>query len=323
MAIVHDAPEAVAGDITPSDGVNKKERKQELESLGLAYLCCLARQNDNQLLAYRFKRLWDEFEEGRSPVAKVVNQVDLLEAMHQALQYTKRYPHLDFSDFKSHRDDIHDPWLALQADEVLRQWAAFDLRKKSSLIVIFVIGGPGVGKGTQCGRAAEHFGFDHISVGELLRIEGNDAESVFQEFIQDSFKKSIVVPASLAMRLLERRIRSAQEQGKVGVLVDGFPRGSEQLKAFEEQIPIRYATVIMDCAQEILCQRLSSRAGTSGRPDDQPDLIKRRVQTFYKDKDEVLKLLSNNYFKRCNGSIQEVEAVFQHALQDIINRYSG
>lgn len=164
------------------------ERKKELESLGLEYLCCLARQDGTDQLAYRFKSLWDEFEDAKSPVSKVVNQVDLLEAMHQAFQYTKRYPHLDFSDFKSHRNDINDPWLALQADEVLRQWAAFDLRKKSDLIVIFVIGGPGVGKGTQCGLAAEHFGFDHISVGELLRTEGRDTESVFRGFIQESFK---------------------------------------------------------------------------------------------------------------------------------------
>lgn len=34
-----------------------------------------------------------------------------------------------------------------------------------------MIGGPGVGKGTQCTRIAETYGFTHLSVGDLLRKE--------------------------------------------------------------------------------------------------------------------------------------------------------
>lgn len=34
---------------------------------------------------------------------------------------------------------------------------------------IFVLGGPGSGKGTNCERLAEEFGFIHLSAGELLR----------------------------------------------------------------------------------------------------------------------------------------------------------
>lgn len=32
-------------------------------------------------------------------------------------------------------------------------------------------GGPGSGKGTQCAKIVETFGFTHISAGELLRRE--------------------------------------------------------------------------------------------------------------------------------------------------------
>lgn len=32
-------------------------------------------------------------------------------------------------------------------------------------------GGPGSGKGTQCHRIVDNFGFTHISAGELLRKE--------------------------------------------------------------------------------------------------------------------------------------------------------
>ena len=42
----------------------------------------------------------------------------------------------------------------------------------SFLIVIkYISGGPGSGKGTQCAMIVEHFGFAHLSAGDLLRDE--------------------------------------------------------------------------------------------------------------------------------------------------------
>ena len=37
--------------------------------------------------------------------------------------------------------------------------------------VVFVLGGPGAGKGTQCARIVEKFGYTHISAGDCLRAE--------------------------------------------------------------------------------------------------------------------------------------------------------
>jgi len=37
--------------------------------------------------------------------------------------------------------------------------------------VIFVVGGPGAGKGTQCAKMVEAFKFEHYSTGDLLRAE--------------------------------------------------------------------------------------------------------------------------------------------------------
>ena len=37
--------------------------------------------------------------------------------------------------------------------------------------VIFVVGGPGCGKGTQCAKIVEKYGFCHLSTGDLLREE--------------------------------------------------------------------------------------------------------------------------------------------------------
>ena len=37
--------------------------------------------------------------------------------------------------------------------------------------IIFVLGGPASGKGTQCEKMVEEFGYTHISTGDLMRLE--------------------------------------------------------------------------------------------------------------------------------------------------------
>ncbi len=37
--------------------------------------------------------------------------------------------------------------------------------------VVFVLGPPGCGKGTQCDLIVKHFGFTHLSAGDVLRAE--------------------------------------------------------------------------------------------------------------------------------------------------------
>lgn len=37
--------------------------------------------------------------------------------------------------------------------------------------ITFVLGGPASGKGTQCEKLIEEFGYTHISTGDLIRAE--------------------------------------------------------------------------------------------------------------------------------------------------------
>ena len=39
--------------------------------------------------------------------------------------------------------------------------------------ITFVTGAPGCGKGTQCEKLVEEFGYTHISTGDLIRSEIN------------------------------------------------------------------------------------------------------------------------------------------------------
>ena len=38
-------------------------------------------------------------------------------------------------------------------------------------VVVFVLGGPGAGKGTQCSNIVREYGWVHLSAGDLLRAE--------------------------------------------------------------------------------------------------------------------------------------------------------
>ncbi|KAL2128848.1 hypothetical protein VTI74DRAFT_8567 [Chaetomium olivicolor] len=321
MAVVHDAPEAIAGDVIPADNISP-ETKRMREELGLEYLACVARESNNHAFADRICQLWNEFEEETTPIARVVSQVDTFQALSQAYLYARRYPLLShkLADFKKYRPEITDPWLCKQADDILQAWETADIRHKSDMVFIFVLGGPGVGKGTQCERAAEKFGLKHISIGDLLRRERNRSDSVYKEFIGRSFKENVPVPPTLAMKLINTELQRLEAEGNStrGMILDAFPLTKDQLTAFEEEVSLRYSTIIMDCRPEVLLQRLANRAVSSSREDDSAEGIKKRVENFEKSSTEtLLQRLARNSLHRidCAGSIDEVQAAFQSIIE--------
>jgi len=80
MALIHDLGEVYAGDIIPSHQVPREEKyKLEKESMKRVF-CCLP-NSDNYL------NLWEEFEQGASPEAQFVRQIDKLEMALQASVY--------------------------------------------------------------------------------------------------------------------------------------------------------------------------------------------------------------------------------------------
>ena len=42
---------------------------------------------------------------------------------------------------------------------------------QTGMAYFFPVGGPGSGKGTQCAKLVEEFGYTHISTGDLMRVE--------------------------------------------------------------------------------------------------------------------------------------------------------
>lgn len=91
-------------------------------------------------------------------------------------------------------------------------------------LVLFVLGGPGAGKGTQCANLVRDYGFKHLSAGDLLREEQDRPGSQFGDLIRDYIKNGEIVPQEVTIQLLENAMKHTVERdGKRKFLIDGFP----------------------------------------------------------------------------------------------------
>nr|KAJ3418359.1 bifunctional uridylate/adenylate kinase [Polyrhizophydium stewartii] len=143
--------------------------------------------------------------------------------------------------------------------------------------VVFVLGGPGAGKGTQCARLVQDFGFVHLSAGDLLREERNRPGSPYGELINTYIKEGKIVPMEITIALL--RIAMSKSGGK-RFLVDGFPRQMDQALKFEELVCESKIVLYFECPEEEMLKRLLKRGETSGRVDDNIESIRKRFETF-------------------------------------------
>jgi len=143
--------------------------------------------------------------------------------------------------------------------------------------IIFVLGGPGSGKGTQCEKIVNKYGFCHLSTGDLLREEVNSGTERANE-LTAIMKRGELVPMDVILDLL--RDAMIKRSDCKGFLIDGFPRDVPQGHLFEEKVGKCKCILYFQCSNETMTARLLNRAKTSGRADDNEDTIKLRLKTF-------------------------------------------
>ena len=153
--------------------------------------------------------------------------------------------------------------------------------------VVFVLGGPGSGKGTQCANLVKNYGFVHLSAGDLLRGEVNSGSENGQ-MINELIKQGKIVPAEVTVGLLKAAIfRNFNESKKTRFLVDGFPRNYDNNRCWKAEMPADLVNtrfvLFMDCPEDVMLQRLMKRSETSGRVDDNIESIRKRFVTFEKE----------------------------------------
>ena len=148
-----------------------------------------------------------------------------------------------------------------------------------TMTVVFVLGGPGSGKGTQCDYLEREFGFVHVCAGDLLREERGRPGSEFGDLIDTCLKEGRIVPREITVSLLRKVIHGSATKK---FLIDGFPRELDQAELFERQLGHPSFILFFDCSESAMEQRLLQRSETSGRIDDNPESIRKRFNTFQK-----------------------------------------
>lgn len=170
-------------------------------------------------------------------------------------------------------------------------------------LVIFVLGGPGAGKGTQCANLVRDYHFKHLSAGDLLREEQDRPGSEFGDMIRSYIKEGQIVPMEVTIQLLENAMTATiKENGNRKFLIDGFPRKMDQALAFEEKVVPSKFTLFFDCPEGTMRERLLDRGKTSGRADDNEESIVKRFKTFVETSMPVVDMFAKE------GRVVQVDA---------------
>jgi len=185
---------------------------------------------------------------------------------------------------------------------------AFD---SSKVTVIFVLGGPGSGKGTQSALLQKELGFCHLSAGDLLRAEQDREGSENGALIRKCIREGLIVPMEVTIQLLENAMASALKEGRSGdawangrgrFLIDGFPRKMDQALGWETQVCDSALVLFYVATEEVMLNRLLKRGETSGREDDNVESIKKRFRTYENDTKPVIEHYRNE------GKVAEIDA---------------
>ncbi|KAJ6547282.1 UMP-CMP kinase [Mycena capillaripes] len=219
--------------------------------------------------------------------------------------------------------------LHIHKDKSQSKSPVFDHAK---VTVLFVLGGPGAGKGTQCSHLVQDFGFCHLSAGDLLRAEQHREGSQFGELIQTCIKEGTIVPMEVTVKLLENAMTEALKEGRSGdgwvdgrgrFLIDGFPRKMDQAIKFDEDVCMASMVLFFSTTEEVMLSRLLERGKTSGREDDNAESIKKRFNTYKETTMPVIKhyeALGKVAEIDSSPSVEEVHQQAKAAVQKILDK---
>ena len=121
-------------------------------------------------------------------------------------------------------------------------------------------------------------------------------------------KKGELVPLETVLEMIKNKIN--ENSDAAGFLIDGYPREVEQGLQFEKTIGSPVGVLYLDVANETMVARLLHRGLTSGRADDNEETIKKRLDTFSKATEPVIKHYRNN------GKLFEVERSIAESAPD-------
>lgn len=153
------------------------------------------------------------------------------------------------------------------------------------MLNLVIFGAPGSGKGTQSEKLIDRYHLHHISTGEVLRdhiARGTELGRTADAYIS----QGQLIPDELMLRVLEHELDNNPDETAEGVIFDGFPRTIPQAQALKEMMKRRgqkiYAVIGLEVPENQLMDRMVLRGKESGRSDDNPETIRKRLAVYHK-----------------------------------------
>ena len=146
---------------------------------------------------------------------------------------------------------------------------------------LVLFGPPGSGKGTQSENIVKAYKLQHISTGDLLRDEVTRHTPLGIE-AKKYMDQGMLVPDEVVIGMISSRID--ETPGARGFIFDGFPRTRTQAEALDKLLEFKNTKIHLVLALEVpepeLIKRLLGRGETSGRSDDNVDVIAKRIKEY-------------------------------------------
>lgn len=176
---------------------------------------------------------------------------------------------------------------------------------------LILFGPPGSGKGTQSEKLISKYGLKHLSTGDLLRSEIAGQTPLGLE-AKNFMDKGQLVPDEVVIGMISSALDANPEAA--GFLFDGFPRTEAQAEALDKLLKLKKTSIhlmlALEVSEEELVSRLLNRGKTSGRSDDNNEVVIRaRIAEYHKKTSAVA-----DYYKKFDkvkqvkgeGSIDEI-----------------
>jgi len=166
--------------------------------------------------------------------------------------------------------------------------------------LFLIIGAPGSGKTTDASLIAEKHSerIVHYSTGDMLRAEVASGSELGQT-IESYISKGALVPLEIIVNTIMSAIKNAPVDT---ILIDGYPRSVEQMKAFDEieakeadvdLISVIEVRVSEDVAKKRILGRAAEAAPGEGRSDDKIEVFHDRMKIYTSPLVEIQEFYTN------------------------------
>ena len=185
---------------------------------------------------------------------------------------------------------------------------------------LILLGTPGAGKGTQAKVLIDSYGIPQLSTGDMLRsaIKAKTPMGLAAKEVMD---RGDLVSDDIVNGIVSERLD--QDDCKAGFILDGFPRTIPQAKALDAMLAEKGmgldAVVELTANADILVGRVINRAKESNRADDNPDVIRNRLEVYSRDTAPLVDFYrAKGLLKTVDGMqpVEEVTAAIRRALHN-------